>query len=80
MRKIQKKKVAKQLILGQSLLSEAKLGTNVEITIQKGAIIILPVAKKKGWQALAKLGEDAIEGVLDEPAQNHDSYIYGKDR
>lgn len=80
MRKIQKKNVVKQLILSQSLLSEAKLGTSVEINIQNGAIIILPAVKKNGWRMLANLGEDAVEGKLNEPAKNHDSYLYGKDR
>ncbi len=80
MRKIKRKNVVKQLVLSHSLLSEAKLGTSVEINIQSGAIIILPAVKRGGWHALAQLGENAVAGVLDEPAQNHDAHLYGKDR
>jgi hypothetical protein len=73
-----KQNVKRQIVLGRTLLNEAKLGKNMEITIQDGAILILPEVKKKGWQLLAKLGEDASEGMLEEPARRHDDYLYGK--
>lgn len=78
MRKIHKQNVTKQIVLGKSVLNEARLGKNVEIIVRNGAILILPTAKKKGWQLLEKLGTDAAEGILDDPSQKHDLYLYGK--
>lgn len=78
MRKIHKQNVTKQIVLSKSLLSEAKLGKNVEIIVQNGAILILPAARKKGWQALEKLGKDAADGILENPVEKHDLYLYGK--
>lgn len=78
MKKIQKQNAAKQIVLGKAVLSEAKLGKNVEIIVQNGAIVILPAVKKRAWQVLEKLGEDAVEGTLHEPSSKHDSYLYGK--
>jgi hypothetical protein len=78
MRKIRKQNVTKQIILSKALLSEAGLGKNVEIIVQDGAILVLPAVKKGGWQLLEKLGKDAAEGTLDQPSQQHDLYLYGK--
>ena len=80
MRKIHKQNVTKQIVLGKSILNEAKLGKNVEIIVQNGAILILPVARKKGWQALERLGNEAAEGILENPSEQHDLYLYGKSR
>lgn len=77
MRKIHKQNVTKQIVLGKSVLSEAGLGKNVEIIVQNGAILILPAARKKGWQVLEKLGRDAADGILENPSQKHDVYLYG---
>ena len=79
MRKIKKQNVNRQIVLGRALLNEAKLGKNLEITIQEGAILILPAAKRRGWQLLSKLGEDAAEGILTEPARNHDEHLYRRE-
>lgn len=78
MKKIQKQNAAKQIVLGKSVLDEAKLGKSVEIIVQSGAIVILPAIKKKAWRVLERLGEDAASGILDEPSRNHDAYLYGK--
>jgi len=78
MRIIKRQNATKQIVLGKSILSEAELGEDVEIIVQSGSILILPAVKKDGWQLLEKLGEDAAEGVLDEPSRKHDSYLYGR--
>jgi hypothetical protein len=78
MRKIRKQNVTKQIVLSKALLSEAGLGRNVEIIVQDGAIFVLPAVKKRGWQLLEKLGQEAVEGKLDQPSRKHDSYLYGK--
>ncbi|MEK7728718.1 MAG: hypothetical protein AAB354_09920 [candidate division KSB1 bacterium] len=78
MKKFQKQNAAKQIVLGKSVLDEAKLGKNVEIIVQNGSIVILPAIKKKAWRVLERLGEGAASGVLDEPSSNHDVYLYGK--
>lgn len=77
MNKIIKRKASKRLILGKSLLGQAGIGEEIEIIIQQGAIFILPAVKPEGWKILESLGEDAAEGVLENPSEQHDHYLYG---
>lgn len=80
MNKTIKRKVSKRIVLGKSLLDQAGIGEEIEIIIQEGVILILPAVKSKGWEILESLGEDATEGVLENPSEQHDNYIYGGKR
>lgn len=77
MEKIIKQKVSKRIVLGKSLIDQAGLGEDVEIIVQQGVILILPAVKSNGWRLLKSLGEDAVDGILENPSENHDSYLYG---
>jgi len=77
MEKIIKQKVSKRIVLGKSLIEQAGLGEEVEIIVQEGAILILPRVKSNGWKVLESLGRDAVEGVLEDPSERHDHYLYG---
>lgn len=75
MSRILKQKINNRLVLGKSIINEANIGEDVEVIIQEGAIFILPSVKLKGWELLKKLGEDAVEGILNNPSENHDQYL-----
>lgn len=77
MNSIIKQKVANRIVLGKSIINQAGLGSEIEIIIQEGIILILPSIKPKGWKVWQTLGEDAKEGVLNNPSENHDRYLYG---
>lgn len=78
MGRILRQKINNRLVLGKSIINEANIGEDVEVIIQEGAIFILPSVKLKGWELLKKLGEDAVEGILNNPSENHDQYLYGE--
>ena len=78
MTKLIKQKVSNRIVLGKSIINQAGLGAEVEILIQNGAILILSSVKSKGWEIWAAIGNDAGEGVLDNPSERHDHYIYGE--
>ncbi len=77
MEKTIKQKVSRRIVLGKSLIEQAGLGEEIEIIVREGAILILPVVKSTGWKLLESLGEDAVEGILENPSENHDHYLYG---
>ena len=77
MEKIIKQKITKRIVLGKSLIEQAGLGEEIEIIVQEGAILILPEVKSNGWKVLESLGSDAVEGVLKDPSERHDHYLYG---
>ncbi|MEQ8186413.1 MAG: hypothetical protein ABRQ39_00460 [Candidatus Eremiobacterota bacterium] len=78
MSRILKQKINNRLVLGKSIINEADIGEEVELVIQKGAIFILPSVRLEGWELLKKFGEDAVEGILDNPSENHNQYLYGE--
>lgn len=75
-----KQKISNRIVLGKALINEANIGKNVEVIVQEGAIFILPAVKPKGWELLKTLGEDAGVGVLENPSERHDDYLYGARR
>lgn len=77
MNKIIKQKRSKRIVLGQAILEKARLGKEIEILVQEGAIFILPAVKSKGWKVLESLGKNATAGTLKNPSEHHDDYLYG---
>jgi antitoxin component of MazEF toxin-antitoxin module len=73
-----RQKINNRLVLGKSVISEANIGEDIDVIIQDGAIFILPSVKSEVWDLLKKLGEDAVEGVLNDPSENHNQYLYGE--
>ncbi len=78
MSRILKQRISNRIVLGKSVIDEANIGQDVEVIIQEGAIFILPAVKRKGWELLKTFGEDAVEGVLDNPSEKHNQYLYGE--
>ena len=64
----------------QCVATEASVGKNIEIYVQNGSIVILPAAKKRGWNVLDDLGKDAPKGKLRNPSEKHDQYLYSKNK
>lgn len=77
MNRIIKQKATKRIVLGKTLIEQAGLRDEIELIVQEGAIHILSAVKPKGWKILESLGDDAVEGVLDNPSENHNNYLYG---
>lgn len=75
-----KQRISKRIVLGKSILDEAQLGQRIEIFVQSGSIIILPAARRRGWEVLGELGKDAKKGALKNPSERHNDYLYGKRR
>lgn len=75
-----KQKISNRIVLGKALINEANIGKNVEVIVQDGAIFILPAVRPKGWELLKTLGEDAVNGVLENPSEKHNDYLYGVKR
>ena len=71
-----KQKITDRIVLGKTILAEASIGKNVEIYVQNGSIVILPAAKKRGWNVLGELGKDATRGKLRNPSEKHNEYLY----
>ena len=46
--------------------------------VQEGAIFILSSVKPQGWEVLETMGNGATEGVLKNPSEKHDHYLYGE--
>ncbi len=78
MSKTIKRKAAKRIVLGRSLLDEAGLGEDIEILVQEGAIFICSAVKPQGWKAWESLGKDAVEGKIANPSERHDHILYGE--
>ena len=78
MTRLIKQNVSIRIVLGRSIIDQAGLGAEIEILVQEGAIIILPSVKSKGWEVLETMGKDATEGVLKNPSEKHDYYLYGE--
>ena len=79
--------VKKGLFIEERFLEEAELGSDIQIKVYKGKIIIVPKTKpltstkeKERKQAIDKFLEfirNAPEGKLQNPSQKHDEYLYG---
>lgn len=78
MSRVLKQRITEQIVLNKSMMDEANMGDEVEVIIQEGAIFILPVVKEEVWGLLKSLGENAVEGILKDPSENHNQYIYGE--
>lgn len=78
MTRLIKQNVSNRIVLGKSIIDQAGLGAEIEILVQEGAILILPSVKPKGWEVWETLGKDATEGILDNPSERHNHYLYGE--
>ncbi len=43
------------------------------------AVEVEPQKQLDGWDVFLSLGDDAVEGKLENPSINHDRYLYTKD-
>lgn len=67
-------------------LHKAGLGSQVQVEMRTGEIRIRAVSKtveeikpsQKGMDFLKTLGDNAVVGCLENAAENHDCYLYGK--
>ena len=75
-----RKKISENVILDKSILNQAGIRNEIDIVVQDGAILILPVVKENAWKVLRSFGEDATAGSLENPSLNHDRYIYGESK
>ncbi len=79
--------VKKGLFIEESLLAEADLGPDIQIRVFKGKIIIVPKTEtcshsgeEERRQAIFEFFEfvkNAPKGILDNPSEKHDEYLYG---
>ena len=66
------------VVLDKSLLNQAGIHEEFDLVVQNGAIFILPVVKEEDWEILETFSKSAKEGKLEDPSENHDSYLYGE--
>jgi len=67
-------------------LQKAGLGSRLQVEMKTGEIRIQTAFKsnkdkgptKKGWSIFQTLGDNAVNGCMEDAAQNHDRYLYGK--
>ena len=71
--------------IDEQWIRDAGLGRRLRVVVQPGEIRILPGASEnesrsssKGWDVFRALGNDAQPGWLDNAAEEHDRYLYGK--
>ena len=76
MRNVIRQKVSDQVVIDKSLIQQAGLGEEIDIIVQDRAIFILPLVKPHGWKIFKSIGENATKGVLQNPSENHDDYLY----
>lgn len=68
-------------------LHKAGLGSRLQVELKPGEIRIHSVSdmaedenpSEKGWEAFLSLGNNAVPGRLENAAQDHDRYLYGKE-
>jgi hypothetical protein len=72
--------------IDEQWIRDAGLGGRLRILVQPGEIRILPGTEEndpkvssKGWEVFRSLGDDAQPGNLENAAEEHDRYLYGKD-
>ncbi len=67
-------------------LQKAGLGSRLQVEMRTGEIRIQTASKtnedvepsEKGWYTFQTLGDNAVAGSMENAAQNHDCYLYGK--
>jgi len=78
MGRIIKRRIKDELTLERELLGEAGIEDEVEVKVEKGRIILMPVLSEKGWDLLRQLGKDAVEGRLENASERHNEYLYSR--
>lgn len=87
MQEIQIKRVRQGIWIDDEWLRKAGLGDRLEIELKENEILIRSADKaqnlgaassENGWDVFRKLGDDAVEGCLENASENHDRYLYGK--
>ncbi|MBI5360294.1 MAG: hypothetical protein HZA48_06895 [Planctomycetes bacterium] len=76
MNKVLKQRISGGLVLEKSLMDEAAIGNVVEVVVHKKIILILPAIKHQGWKTLKEIGGNAEAGVLRDPSEKHNTYLY----
>jgi len=71
--------------IDEQWIRESGLEGRLRVLVQPGDIRILPGADEnearassKGWDVFRMLGDDAQPGKLENAAEEHDRYLYGK--
>jgi hypothetical protein len=87
MQEIQIKRVRQGVWIDNEWLQKAGLGDRLEIELKENEILIRSADKvgnpnaassESGWDVFRKLGDDAVDGYLENASENHDRYLYGK--
>jgi hypothetical protein len=72
--------------IDEQWIRDAGLGRRLRVIVQPGEIRIVPTLPEtetpslsQGWDVFRSLGNDAQPGQLDNAAEDHDRYLYGKD-
>ncbi len=74
----------KGVLIEEALLAEAGIERDYNVEIDAGRIILSSSTQKvveeepteKGWDLWEMLGAKAVPGVLEDPSENHDKYLY----
>ena len=74
----------KGVLIEEALLAEAGIDQDYNVEIDVGKIILSSSSQKvveeepteKGWDLWDMLGSSAVPGVLEDPSENHDKYLY----
>ncbi len=81
-------KVGKGVWIDERWLHKAGLGSRLQVEMKPGEIRIHSASEtienenpsEKGWETFLSLGNNAVPGCLGNAAQDHDRYLYGKQR
>lgn len=78
--------VTQGIWIDEESLHKAGLGPRLQMEMKPGEIRIQAASKtvedlppsEKGWQVFKSLGNHAVSGRLENAAEEHDRYLYGK--
>ncbi len=89
MQEIQVTEIHQGIWIDKKRLQMAGLGDRLEIEMRENEIRIRTAheisgqkiqASEKGWDIFEFLGNDAAEGCLKNASEDHDRYLYGKQK
>jgi len=72
--------------IDEQWIQSAGLGSRLQVIVQSGEIRVTAappqsepdITPEKGWEAFRSLGRNARAGKLQNVAEEHDRYLYGK--
>jgi hypothetical protein len=78
--------VSQGVWIDERWLHKAGLGSRVQVEMKPGEIRIQAASEtigdfnpsEKGWETFQSLGNNALLGCLENAAEDHDHYLYGK--